>query len=60
MTYARDPALIKATLAYALAPEVRAQDTPALILGVAHRGGPSLQAAWAFLRMCANPLSWFL
>lgn len=50
LTFARDPALIAATLEYALAPEVRAQDTPSLILGVAQRGGASLQAAWSFLR----------
>ena len=55
LTYARDPALVKATLAYALSPEVRAQDTPSVILGVAQRGGASLQAAWAFLRTCVDP-----
>lgn len=54
LTYARDPALVKATLAYALSPEVRAQDTPSVILGVAQRGGASLQAAWAFLRTCVD------
>ncbi len=32
--------------------QVRAQDTPSVILAVAARGGASLQAAWAFLRMC--------
>ena len=32
--------------------QVRAQDTPLVILRVAQRGGASLQAAWTFLRMC--------
>jgi hypothetical protein len=50
LTYTRNPILMHRTLQYALGPDVRAQDTPSVILGVAHRGGPSLQAAWAFLR----------
>jgi hypothetical protein len=33
--------------------QVRAQDTTSVILGVAQRGGASLQAAWTFLRTCA-------
>ncbi|BDA42905.1 Aminopeptidase N [Coccomyxa sp. Obi] len=50
LTYARDPALVKRTLAFALSEDVRAQDTPGVILSVAQRGGASLTAAWAFLR----------
>ena len=32
--------------------QVRAQDTTSVILGVAARGGASLQAAWTFVRTC--------
>ena len=34
--------------------QVRAQDTPLVILRVAQRGGASLQAAWTFLRTCGT------
>lgn len=56
LTYAKDPILVQRTLQYALGPDVRAQDTPTVILGVASRGGKSLQAAWAFLRTYAVTL----
>jgi hypothetical protein len=44
---------VQRTLALALAPEVRPQDAPGLLRDVAERGGPQLDAAWAYLQAYA-------
>jgi hypothetical protein len=50
LSFAKQHELIQQSLDFSLAPEVRAQDSAGLITHVAARGGPSLTAAWAFVR----------
>lgn len=53
LAHAERPEMVQRTLALVLAPEVRPQDAPGLLRDVAERGGPQLDAAWAFLQACA-------
>ena len=50
LTFATDPQVIQQTLQLALDPVVRPQDMGTVVVGVAARGGDSLQQSWAFLR----------
>jgi aminopeptidase N len=55
LTWFRDPALVQATLAFALTPAVRTQDTGSLLAGLLAR--PSARdAAWAFTKAQWNTL----
>ena len=49
LPYFRDPALVNRTLAFAVSPEVRTQDTGALIAGVMRRPW-GRDAAWTFVK----------
>lgn len=50
LTFATDPQVIQQTLQLALDPVVRPQDMATVVVGVAAKGGVSLQQSWAFLQ----------
>ena len=50
LTFATDLQVIQQTLQLALDPVVRPQDMATVVVGVAARGGVSLQQSWAFLQ----------
>ena len=60
LTFATDPQVIQQTLQLALDPVVRPQDMGTVVVGVAARGGDSLQQSWAFFQrwgctaVCSN------
>ena len=54
LTFATDPQVIQQTLQLALDPVVRPQDMGTVVVGVAAKGGVSLQQSWAFLQRCGR------